>query len=198
LEHAHPLVKVTIVPRGKALGAAWYLPEERQITTYDQMFDEMTATLGGRAAEQVIFNKVSTGALNDLEKVTKQAYAMVSYYGLSKKLGNISYYDSTGQQEYSFNKPFSEKTAETIDKEISEMIENSYTRAVQLLNDNKEGLEKLAALLLEKEVIFSEDLEDVFGERPWGTTTSLLKEMESSATKKRASRAKKKPVKKDS
>jgi cell division protease FtsH len=198
LEHAHPLIKVTIVPRGKALGAAWYLPEERQITTYDQMFDEMTATLGGRAAEQVIFNKVSTGALNDLEKVTKQAYAMVSYYGLSKKLGNISYYDSTGQQEYSFSKPFSEKTAEAIDKEISEMVEEAYQRAVKLLNDNKGGLKKLAVLLIEKEVIFSADLETVFGKRPWGNTTSLLKEMESSSTRKRAPRAKKKPVKTDS
>ncbi len=141
---------------------------------------------------------MSTGALNDLEKVTKQAYAMVSYYGLSKKLGNISYYDSTGQQEYSFNKPFSEKTAEAIDKEISGMVEESYQRAVQLLNDNKEGLEKLAALLLEKEVIFSDDLETVFGKRPWGTTTNLLKEMESGSAKKRAPRAKKKPVKADS
>jgi cell division protease FtsH len=179
LEHAHPLVKVTIVPRGKALGAAWYLPEERQITTYDQMFDEMTAALGGRAAEQVIFGKISTGALNDLEKVTKQAYAMVSYYGLSKKIGNLSYYDSTGQQDYSFNKPFSEKTAESIDNEISRIVEEAYTRAVKTLEDNKDGLEKLAALLIEKEVIFSNDLEAVFGKRPWGITTNLLKEMES-------------------
>jgi cell division protease FtsH len=197
LEHAHPLIKVTIVPRGKALGAAWYLPEERQITTYDQMFDEMTATLGGRAAEEVIFNKVSTGALNDLEKVTKQAYAMVSYYGLSKKLGNISYYDSTGQQEYSFAKPFSEKTAEAIDAEISSMVEEAYSRAIKTLEDNKEGLAKLANLLIEKEVIFSDDLEAVFGKRPWGTTTSLLREMESGSTRKKAPRAKKKPVKKE-
>ena len=195
LEHAHPLIKVTIVPRGKALGAAWYLPEERQITTYDQMFDEMTATLGGRAAEQVVFNKVSTGALNDLEKVTKQAYAMVSYYGLSKKIGNLSYYDSTGQQEYSFSKPFSEKTAETIDKEISKMVEESYDRAINILEENKEGLEKLAEVLIEKEVIFSDDLEAVFGKRPWGITTNLLKEMESGSSRKRAPRAKKKPAK---
>ncbi len=181
MEHAHPLVKVTIVPRGKALGAAWYLPEERQITTYDQMFDEMTATLGGRAAEQVIFKKISTGALNDLEKVTKQAYAMVSYYGLSKNIGNISYYDSSGQQEYSFNKPFSEKTAEAIDIEIKRIVEEAYARAIKTLEENKEGLEKLAALLLEKEVIFSDDLENVFGKRPWGITTSLLREMESGA-----------------
>ncbi len=183
LEHAHPLVKVTIVPRGKSLGAAWYLPEERQITTYDQMFDEMTATLGGRAAEQVIFGKISTGALNDLERVTKQAYAMVSYYGLSENIGNISYYDSTGQQEYSFSKPFSEKTAEEIDKEISRIVEKAYARAIETLENNKEGLEKLAGILLEKEVIFSDDLESVFGKRPWGITTNLLKEMESGGAK---------------
>ncbi len=178
-EHAHPLVKVTIVPRGKSLGAAWYLPEERQITTFDQMYDEMTATLGGRAAEQVIFGKISTGALNDLEKVTKQAYAMVTYYGLSKTIGNISYYDSTGQQEYSFNKPFSEKTAEAIDIEVKRIVEDAYKRALKILEENKEGLEQLAMRLLEKEVIFSDDLETVFGKRPWGITTSLLKEMES-------------------
>ena len=185
LEHAHPLVKVTIVPRGKSLGAAWYLPEERQITTYDQMFDEMTATLGGRASEQVIFGKISTGALNDLERVTKQAYAMVAYYGLSKNLGNVSYYDSTGQQEYSFNKPFSEKTAESIDIEVSRIVEEAYTRAIKTLDKNKDGLEKLAELLLEKEVIFSDDLENVFGKRPWGITTNLLKEMESGKAKKK-------------
>lgn len=195
LEHAHPLVKVTIVPRGKALGAAWYLPEERQLTTYDQMFDEMTAALGGRAAEQVIFNKVSTGALNDLEKVTKQAYAMVSYYGLSKKIGNLSYYDSTGQQEYSFNKPFSEKTAEAIDNEISRIVEESYERAIKTLEDNKEGLKKLASILLEKEVIFGDDLEAVFGKRPWGDATNLLKEMESGSTRRKISRSKKNTIK---
>lgn len=167
LEHAHPLVKVTIVPRGKSLGAAWYLPEERSITTYDQMFEELVATLGGRAAEEVIFGKISTGALNDLEKVTKQAYAMVTYYGLSKKIGNISFYDSTGQQEYAFNKPFSEKTNELIDEEISEIVESAYKKAVQLLKENKEGLSKLAEQLLEKEVIFGEDLEKIFGKRPW-------------------------------
>lgn len=167
LEHAHPLVKVTIVPRGKSLGAAWYLPEERQITTYEQMFDEMTATLGGRAAEKVIFGKISTGALNDLEKVTKQASAMVTYYGLSKKIGNVSFYDSTGQQEYAFSKPFSEKTSEIIDSEISDMIEEAYQKALKLLTDNKEGLTQLAEKLLEKEVIFGEDLEHVFGKRPW-------------------------------
>ena len=167
LEHAHPLVKVTIVPRGKALGAAWYLPEERQITTWEQMFDEMTATLGGRASEKVEFGKVSTGALNDLERVTKQAYNMVVYFGLNDKVGNISYYDSSGQQEYSFQKPYSEKTAELIDKEIKKLVEKAYQRAVDLLKDNHENLGKLAARLLEKEVIFSEDLEEIFGPRPW-------------------------------
>ncbi|OFY48634.1 MAG: hypothetical protein A2W85_05905 [Bacteroidetes bacterium GWF2_41_31] len=167
LEHAHPLVKVTIVPRGRSLGAAWYLPEERQITTYEQLFDEMVAALGGRASEMVIFGKISTGALNDLEKVTKQAYAMVSYYGLSKKVGNISYYDSSGQSEYSFNKPFSEKTSELIDKEVSEMIESAYAKAIEVLSENRAGLEKLATKLLEKEVIFKEDLEEIFGKRPW-------------------------------
>ena len=167
LEHAHPLVKVTIVPRGKALGAAWYLPEERQITTYEQMFDEITSALGGRAAEEIIFNRVSTGALNDLEKVTKQAYAMVVYFGLNKKVGNISYYDSSGQNEYSFNRPYSEKTAEIIDKEVSALIESAYQRAKNILLENKDKLEKLANLLLEKEVIFREDLEEIFGKRPF-------------------------------
>ncbi len=167
LEYAHPLVKVTIVPRGKALGAAWYLPEERQITTFEQMYDEMTSAMGGRASEEINFGKVSTGALNDLEKVTKQAYAMVTYFGLNKEIGNISFYDSTGQQEYSFHKPFSEKTAETIDSEISKLVEGAYERAKKLLLDNKGDLEKLASLLLEKEVIFSEDLEEIFGSRPF-------------------------------
>jgi cell division protease FtsH len=166
LEYASPLVKVTIVPRGKALGAAWYLPEERQITTYEQMFDEMTSALGGRASEEVIFGKVSTGALNDLEKVTKQAYAMVVYFGLNEKLGNISYYDSSGQQEYSFTKPYSEDTARTIDEEIHKLVESAYVRAKQILIDNKEKLSALADKLLEKEVIFREDLEAIFGQRP--------------------------------
>ena len=167
LEHAHPLVKVTIVPRGKALGAAWYLPEERQITTFEQMFDEMVATLGGRAAEKVIFNKVSTGALNDLEKVTRQAFNMVAYFGLNDKIGNISYYDSSGQQEYQFNKPFSEKTAETIDAEVKKLAEKAYAKALEILQENEDGLRKLAQVLIEKEVIFREDLVAVFGERPW-------------------------------
>ena len=167
LEYAHPLVKVTIVPRGKALGAAWYLPDERQITTKEQMYHEMIATLGGRAAEQIIFGHISTGALNDLEKVSKQAFAMVTYYGLNEKIGNVSYFDSTGQQDYALTKPYSEKTAETIDEEVSKLIENAYQEALRILNDNKEGLTKLAEKLLDKEVIFSDDLETIFGKRPW-------------------------------
>ncbi len=165
LEHAHPLIKVTIVPRGKALGAAWYLPEERQLTNYEQMFDELTATLGGRASEEVMFGKVSTGALNDLEKVTKQAYSMVVYYGLNKEIGNVSYYDSTGQQEYSFTKPYSEATAVSIDKEVKKIIEEAYERAKKLLSENKDKLVQLADILLKKEVIFREDLENIFGKR---------------------------------
>jgi AFG3 family protein len=174
LEHAHPLVKVTIVPRGKALGAAWYLPDERQITTYEQMIDEMIATLGGRAAEEIVFGKISTGALNDLEKVTKQAYAMVAFYGLNKKIGNISYYDSSGQNEYSFSKPFSEETAQIIDQEIHKMVEESYDKAKKLLVDNREKLNQLAAILLQKEVIFREDLEKIFGKRPFDDHDHLM------------------------
>ncbi len=168
LEHAHPLVKVTIIPRGKALGAAWYLPEERQITTTEQMRDEMCATLGGRAAEEIMFSKISTGALNDLERVTKQAYSMISYFGMNDKIGNISYYDSTGQSEFSFGKPYSEKTAEVIDGEVKDLIESEYDRAKKILRENNLGLTKLAQRLLEKEVIFSDDLVEIFGERPWG------------------------------
>lgn len=167
LEHAHPLVKVTIVPRGKALGAAWYLPEERQITTREQMLDEMCATLAGRAAEELIFKTISSGAQNDLEKVTKSAYAMVCYFGMSDKIGNVSFYDSTGQSDYSFNKPYSDATAEAIDVEIREMIDESYAKAKQILQDHAEGHEKLAKLLLEREVIFTEDLVDIFGPRPF-------------------------------
>ncbi|MGM0376952.1 MAG: ATP-dependent zinc metalloprotease FtsH, partial [Bacteroidota bacterium] len=165
LENAHPLVKVTIVPRGKALGAAWYLPEERQLTMSDQILDEMCSALGGRAAEDLIFNRASTGALNDLEKVTRQAYAMVSYFGMSKKLGNVSFFDSTGQNEYSFHKPYSEKTAEVIDYEASQIVSAQYERAKQILTDNKEKHAHLAELLLEREVIFGEDLEKIFGKR---------------------------------
>ena len=165
LEHAHPLVKVTIVPRGKALGAAWYLPEERSLNTYEQMLDEMCATLGGRAAEEVVFGRISTGALNDLEKVTRQATAMVSFFGMSPKIGNLSYYDSTGQSDYTFSKPYSEMTAQVIDEEIKRIVEEQYQRAKDILSANMEKLHQLAGLLLEKEVIFSEDLEHIFGKR---------------------------------
>ena len=166
-EHAAPLVKVTIVPRGMSLGAAWYLPEERQIVRTEQMLDEMCATMGGRAAEKVVFDKISTGALSDLEKVTKQARAMVTVYGLNDSLGNITYYDSSGQSEYNFSKPYSEETAKLIDKEISELIEGQYQRAITLLSENKDKLVQLANLLCDKEVIFREDLETVFGKRPF-------------------------------
>lgn len=170
VEHAAPLVKVTIVPRGISLGAAWYLPEERQIVRTEQMLDEMCATMGGRAAEKVIFNKISTGALSDLEKVNKQARAMVTVYGLNDELGNITYYDSSGQSEYNFSKPYSEDTAQKIDKEISKLIESQYQRAIELLTNNKDKLTQLADLLVEKEVIFREDLENIFGKRPFGQT----------------------------
>ena len=167
LEHAAPLVKVTIVPRGQSLGAAWYLPEERLIVRSEQMLDEMCAALGGRAAEKVIFNKISTGALSDLEKVTKQARAMVTVYGLNDKVGNLTYYDSSNGNEYGFTKPYSEKTAETIDKEISTIIEKQYQRAIKLLEDNKSKLIELAEVLLDKEVIFKDNLEKIFGSRPF-------------------------------
>ena len=174
LEHAHPLVKVTIVPRGKALGAAWYLPEERSITTKEQLLDEMCSALGGRAAEQLIFGHVSSGAQNDLEKITKQAYAMVSIFGMSEKVGNVSYYDSSGQYDYSFSKPYSEKTAELIDEEVKIIIDAQYERALKVLKENKSGHEKLANLLLEREVIFSEDLENIFGKRLWDKGKGLV------------------------
>ena len=174
LEHAAPLVKVTIVPRGQSLGAAWYLPAERMIVQTEQMLDEMCATLGGRAAEKIIFNKISTGALSDLEKVTKQARAMVTVYGLNDEVGNITYYDSSGNN--AFVKPYSEETAKTIDKEISKMIEAQYVRAVELLSTHKEKLTTLAELLLEKEVIFKDDLEKIFGKRPFDVENQPLKE----------------------
>ncbi|SDR04924.1 ATP-dependent zinc metalloprotease FtsH [Flagellimonas zhangzhouensis] len=167
LEHAAPLVKVTIVPRGQSLGAAWYLPEERLIVRPEQMMDEMCATMGGRAAEKVIFNKISTGALSDLEKVTKQARAMVTIYGLNDELGNITYYDSSGQNEYGFTKPYSEETAQKIDQEISKIIEKQYQRAIKLLDENRDKLTELAERLLDKEVIFKDDLEKIFGRRPF-------------------------------
>lgn len=165
LEHAAPLIKVTIVPRGQSLGAAWYLPEERQIVRPEQMLDEMCATMGGRAAEKVVFNKISTGALSDLEKVTKQARAMVTIYGLNDKLGNVTYYDSSGQSDYNFSKPYSEETARVIDDEISALIEGQYQRAIKLLEENKDKLNQLADILIEKEVIFKDDLEAIFGHR---------------------------------
>ncbi len=176
LEHAAPLVKVTIVPRGRSLGAAWYLPEERQLTNTEQLLDEMCAALGGRAAEQVIFGKISTGALSDLEKVTKQARAMVTVYGLNEKLGNITYYDSQNGDDYGFTKPYSEQTAQTIDEEISKIIEAQYLRAKELLTEHKAELTKLADLLLEKEVIFKENLEEIFGKRVWDEKSDAAKE----------------------
>lgn len=165
LEHANPLVKVTIIPRGRALGAAWYLPEERQITTTEQMMHEMASLLGGRASEQLTFGEISTGALNDLERATKMSYAMVSYYGMSDKVGNRSYYDSTGQSDYSFSKPYSEQTSELIDKESKLLIDKAFDMATSILKEHREGLTELAELLLEKEVVFSEDLERIFGEK---------------------------------
>ena len=167
LRWANPLVKVTIVPRGKALGAAWYLPEERQITTYEQMFDEMTSLMAGRASEEIVYGKISTGALNDIERATKMAQALVTYYGMSPEVGNISFYDSTGQSEYSFAKPFSEKTAETIDREVRRMVEEAYAKAKELLLSHREQLDELAAQLYDKEVLFREDLERIYGPRPW-------------------------------
>lgn len=181
LEHASPLLKVTIIPRGRALGAAWYLPEERQITTREQLLDEMAYALGGRAAEQLVFGKISTGALNDLEKITKQAYAMVSYFGMSEKVGNISFYDSSGQGDFGFTKPYSEKTAEMIDKEAKEIIDSAYERAINVLKENMKGLTELAELLLEKEVIFSEDLERIFGKRK----ADILKEEKEKKSKRK-------------
>ena len=176
LEHAAPLVKVTIVPRGQSLGAAWYLPEERQIVRTEQMLDEMCAALGGRAAEKVMFDKISTGALSDLEKVTRQARAMVSVYGLNDTLGNITYYDSSGQSEYNFTKPYSEETARKIDHEISEIIEKQYERAISLLATSKDKLIQLADRLLEKEVIFKDDLENVLGKRPYKSNEEKIEE----------------------
>ena len=186
LQHAAPLVKVTIVPRGQSLGAAWYLPEERQIVRTEQMLDEMCATMGGRAAEKVVFDKISTGALSDLEKVTKQARAMVTVYGLNDKIGNITYYDSSGQSDYNFSKPYSDDTAKIIDNEISGLIEEQYQRAITILTENRIKLEALAGILIEKEVIFKDDLETIFGKRPFDivdekpeTITEIIAETDS-------------------
>jgi cell division protease FtsH len=173
LQYASPLVKVTIVPRGNSLGAAWYLPEERSLTTKAQILDEMCAALGGRAAEQTVFGEVSTGALSDLEKVTKQAQAMVSVYGLNEKIGNISYYDSSGQSDYSFQRPYSEQTAQVIDQEISAIIESMYQKTLGLLEANRDKLDALAGKLLEKEVIFKEDMVEIFGEREFDTDRKI-------------------------
>ena len=187
LEHAAPLVKVTIVPRGRSLGAAWYLPEERLIVRPEQMLDEMCATLGGRAAEKVIFNKISTGALSDLEKVTKQARAMVTVYGLNDKVGNLTYYDSSNGNEYGFTKPYSEKTAELIDEEISKIIEEQYQRAIHLLIEHKDKLTELAKVLLDKEVIFKDNLEKIFGERPFDKLKSEATTAEKNVEEKESS-----------
>lgn len=195
LEHAAPLVKVTIVPRGKSLGAAWYLPEERQIVETDQMLDEMCATLGGRAAEKVMFDRISTGALNDLEKVTRQARAIVSIYGLNDKIGNITYYDSSGQNEYGFTKPYSELTAQTIDEEISKIIEKQYKRAIKILQKNKDKLVELAEILTEKEVIFEGDLKKIFGDRPYSKEIASRNEIAEESTRTKESKAEKKAQK---
>lgn len=178
LEHAAPLVKVTIVPRGRSLGAAWYLPEERLIVRPEQMLDEMCAAMGGRAAEKVTFDKISTGALSDLEKVTKQARMMVTTYGLNDAIGNLTYYDSSGQNEYNFSKPYSEKTAELIDKEISKIIEEQYQRAITILEENKDKLNELAEVLLDKEVIFKDNLEKIFGKRPFEKPEGVEQKMQ--------------------
>jgi cell division protease FtsH len=184
LQYANPLVKVTIVPRGQSLGAAWYLPEERSITTTEQLLDDMCATLGGRAAEQLTFKRISTGALSDLERVTKQAYAMTSIYGLNERVGNISFYDSQGRD--AFTKPYSEDTAKVIDEEVSKLIEGQYQRALQLLGENQDKLGQLADRLLTSEVIFKEDLEAIFGKRPWDPieeiSTEISTEIEAAAS----------------
>ncbi|MBR0223003.1 MAG: AAA family ATPase, partial [Bacteroidales bacterium] len=174
LPNANPLLKVTIIPRGQSLGAAWYLPEERQLTTTEQMMDEMAATIGGRVAEEIVNGRISTGALSDLEKLTKQAYAMVTYFGMSEKVGNLSYYDSTGSRDMVFSKPYSEKTAELIDDEVKRLIEEAHATALRVLTENREGFEQLARLLLEREVVFSEDLEAIFGPRKGGVDPNKI------------------------
>ena len=195
LRYANPLIKVTIVPRGRALGAAWYLPEERQITTREQMLDEMCATLGGRAAEEVFLGRISTGASNDLERVTKQAYAMVVYFGMSEKLPNLSYYDSTGQ-EYGFTKPYSEDTAKLIDEEVSKIVSEQYERAKKILKENADKHAQLAEVLISREVIFSEDVEHIFGKRPWVSRSEEILQDEESA-KQEGEKAEKETQEKD-
>ena len=186
LEYANPLIKVTIVPRGRALGAAWYLPEERQITTKEQMLDEMCATLGGRAAEDLFLGRISTGAMNDLERVTKQAFGMIAYLGMSEKLPNLCYYSN---DEYSFNRPYSEKTAELIDEEVKNMVNEQYARAKEILSDHKEGHAKLSQLLIDKEVIFAEDVEEIFGKRPWASRSEEISANKISEDLKKAEEA---------
>ena len=183
LEYANPLIKVTIVPRGRALGAAWYLPEERQITTKEQMLEEMCATLGGRAAEDLFLGRISTGAMNDLERVTKQAYGMIAYLGMSEKLPNLCYYNN---EEYSFNRPYSEKTAELIDEEVKQMVNEQYERAKKILSENQEGHNRLAQLLIDKEVIFAEDVEHIFGKRPWASRSEEISANKTAAELKKA------------
>ncbi len=188
LEHANPLVKVTIVPRGKALGAAWYMPEERQITTREQMLDEMCATLGGRAADEFLLGKITTGASNDLERVTKQAYAMVAYFGMSEKLPNLNYYDSTGQ-DWGFTKPYSEETSRMIDQEVQKIISEQYERAKKILFENKEGHHALAQVLLEREVIYTEDVEHIFGKRAWVSRSQEILELQEKANNSKQEQA---------
>ncbi len=197
LEYASPLVKVTIIPRGRALGAAWYLPEERQLTTREQILDEVAYALGGRAAEHLIFGKISTGALSDLEKVTKQAYAMVAFFGMSEKVGNLSFYDSSGQTDFNFTKPYSEKTAELIDREVKEIVDVSYNRAIEVLEKNMNGLKELAELLLEKEVIFGEDLERIFGKRKGESEKEKSPANKAIATKEPEKKSQPEPEKKE-
>ena len=193
LEYANPLIKVTIVPRGRALGAAWYLPEERQITTKEQMLDEMCATLGGRAAEEMFIGRISSGAMNDLERVTKQAFAMITYMGMSDKLPNLCYYNPN--QEYAFNKPYSEKTAELIDEEVKRMINDQYERAKNILREHQEGHNQLAQQLIEKEVIFAEDVEHIFGKRPWASRSEeIMSANEISKEYKEAAEKEKEPA----
>ena len=189
LEHANPLVKVTIVPRGKALGAAWYLPEERQITTREQLLDEMCATLGGRAAEELFLGKISTGASNDLERVTKQAYAMVVYFGMSDRLPNLNYYDSSGQ-DWGFTKPYSEETARMIDQEVQAIINEQYKRAKSILKEHTSGHNMLAQVLLEREVIYTEDVEHIFGKRAWVSRSEEILELQEKANGQKAEEAK--------
>ncbi|MEG1546934.1 MAG: cell division protein FtsH, partial [Bacteroides sp.] len=189
LEHANPLIKVTIVPRGQALGAAWYLPEERQITTKEQMLDQMCATLGGRAAEELFVGRISTGAMNDLERVTKQAYGMIAFAGMSDRLPNLCYYNN---EEYSFNRPYSEKTAELIDEEVKKMINEQYVRAKTILSEQKDGHNLLSELLMEREVIFAEDVEEIFGKRIWTSRSEeIMAASEESKKKKEAEEAEK-------